>query len=805
MRTSYTSPLLVATLCATLTACGGGDGTDTPVANSAGTMGATSLSTVTSKPSSTSSTSWTVCADQGAVCSYSGAKEVRYGTATNYVAKTLTGPVACTDSVFGDPAPGLAKTCTVAASTTASPAGVKSPSSGPSKTAATATVTTAPAGAAITTVQLSNATGTTQTNAAATFGQTFAEGHLPNGETVFGRSASGASVPLQVDVKARHADGSVRHAIITAQLPSSAAGQVDTISLVKGAAQAASAPATPATLLNSGFTAAFTATLGGVQYTASADELLKSGKYTTWLSGSLVNEWIVQAPLKNASGVEHPHLMAQFAIRSYAGSNSARVDVTVENGWAFQASPQNFTYDAQVLVGGQPVFTQAALPHYHHARWRKVFWWGKAQSLKVRHDTRYLIASKALPNLNQALTIKETTIALWASKWNNSKKGPMDPGVAMAYMPTTGGRADIGLLPGWSALYLLSMDQRLKDVSLGQADLAGSWSSHYRDKITGRPITLASYPYLSRTYAGAAINPATKKGEYFPDCPQTVCATPLRADTAHQPAFSYLPYLVTGDYYHLEELQFWANYNSWAIQPAYREYGKGVVRGDQVRGQAWSLRSIAQAAYISPDNDPQKANFMAIANHNIDWYNNTYTYNATANKLGVITNGYSFEYLDGTAIAPWQDDFFTMIVGHMVELGFKTAQPLLAWKSKFAIDRVVGTGFCAVQAPAYNLKLRDSRSSATYTTIGQVYQASASATLLPLACGSSAMATSLRLRTGEWVGNSASPQGQQGLMQGAMAYAAGTGSNGAAAWTKFITRTYQPDYSAEPQFAVMPR
>ena len=31
-------------------------------------------------------------------------------------------------------------------------------------------------------------------------------------------------------------------------------------------------------------------------------------------------------------------------------------------------------------------------------------------------------------------------------------------------------------------MYLLSMDKRAKDVMLGTADLAGSWSSHFRDK-----------------------------------------------------------------------------------------------------------------------------------------------------------------------------------------------------------------------------------------------------------------------------------------------------------------------------------
>ncbi len=30
---------------------------------------------------------------------------------------------------------------------------------------------------------------------------------------------------------------------------------------------------------------------------------------------------------------------------------------------------------------------------------------------------------------------------------------------------------------------------------------------------------------------------------------------------------AYLPYLVTGDYFYLEELQFWASWNVFALEP----------------------------------------------------------------------------------------------------------------------------------------------------------------------------------------------------------------------------------------------
>ena len=77
-------------------------------------------------------------------------------------------------------------------------------------------------------------------------------------------------------------------------------------------------------------------------------------------------------------------------------------------------------------------------------------------------------------------------------------------------------------------------------------------------------------------------------------------ATPYKNDTAHQPSLAYLPYLLTGEYYFLEELHFWATSNSLETDPGNRGYEKGLIHWQQVRGQAWSLRTLGHAAYITP-------------------------------------------------------------------------------------------------------------------------------------------------------------------------------------------------------------
>jgi hypothetical protein len=56
---------------------------------------------------------WTFCAPEGGVCAFNGSIEVRYGANGSFFFKTITDGTACTNQVFGDPAPGVAKSCSL--------------------------------------------------------------------------------------------------------------------------------------------------------------------------------------------------------------------------------------------------------------------------------------------------------------------------------------------------------------------------------------------------------------------------------------------------------------------------------------------------------------------------------------------------------------------------------------------------------------------------------------------------------------------------------------------------------------------
>jgi len=656
-------------------------------------------------------------------------------------------------------------------------------------------------------IRVRNANNVGQFRVPVVFGQVFAPGALKNGESVAGQLANNSKVRFQLDVKATHDDGSVRHAVLSAILPTLAAKRTESIRLVKTktAETTATAP-TRAQVLASGFMSEVVIVVDGKTYRASTEQGLKAAQQTAWLAGPLVNEWLMTAPFKSEAGIEHPHLHARFALRAVGDPVRVRVDVAVENDWAFEPSPRNFTYDVNLLINKKSVYNKLALTHYHHTRWRKTFWTDALPEVDLMHDTAYLIASKAVPNYDQRVVISQSTLAKWKADWSEARAAPMSSGMATPYMPTTGGRPDIGLMPGWTAAYLLSMDPRAKEITIGSANLAGSWSIHFRDRTTGKPVSLMNYPYMTMLGRSTdTLNPATKKFEAFPECAGD-CKNPQDADTAHQPAFSYVPYLVTGDVYHLEELQFWTMHSVLQSNPGYRDNVKGLLKWDQVRGQAWSMRNLGEAAYITPDNDPLKRHFRQFLANNLDWYNDTYTNNPKANKLGIITNGYALEYDGSTAIALWQDDFFTQAIGHVAELGFNQARALLAWKTKFPVSRMTDPQYCWIMGAAYTAKVRSKADAEFFTSVGEVFRASNSAEIASMACASPEMASALKLKPGEMTGYSATSAGYPSNMQPALAYGVDVGgAAGKKAWTVFDARTVKPDYSSSPGFAIVPR
>jgi hypothetical protein len=174
-----------------------------------------------------------------------------------------------------------------------------------------------------------------------TFGEPFRVGDIPDGNTIVAY-AGGRALPTQADIKARNPDGSVRHAVLTVELPSLASGASMPLSLRPVPQASAPGSDSPSLddVLQSGFDAAVDITIAGQPWHLDARDLLQHASLTRscepfgreckqWVSGPLVSEWVVGGPVLDAQGKANPHIAVYFAVRAYGPAPVSRVRVDV--------------------------------------------------------------------------------------------------------------------------------------------------------------------------------------------------------------------------------------------------------------------------------------------------------------------------------------------------------------------------------------------------------------------------------------------------------------------------------------------
>jgi len=638
-------------------------------------------------------------------------------------------------------------------------------------------------------IQIANKSSTDQVNVPFTFGHIFKDGDVASSDNISARLENGQTISLQVDKKATNNNGSLRHAVISGFLPSLSAGAIEKLTLYTTSSTTASQAVSLDELLNTSFDAKVTLNVGGTVYVASAKDLLSNQQPIEWLKGNVVSEWVVGGPVSSGSSV-HPHLAVYFHVRAYKGTpiTKAKVDVVVENNWTQVQGPSDFTYNVDVSIGGNSVYSKQNLTHYTHARWHKQFWWGGKPPVYVKQNSNYLQDTKSVP--------KYLNVTPGESYLNSMLQSvePMGRGNILAFMPSTGENGMIGPLPTWTSIYVITTDERAYNSMLANADAGGSYNSHYRDENTALPAVIDDHPNAQIGVQG------------FPGASSS---SPYTWDRAHQPSLAFVPYVVTGDYYYLEELLFWNMANMLSLSQNTRSFRLGL----QVRGQAWSIRTIGQAAYITPDNHPQKQFLLDYTDVYLTSYNNQYTDNPNANNLGVIwsfADERSPNRLSNAYFVVWMDDFLTWSIGYLSDLGFTKATRFRDWKVKFPVERMTDDGYCWQVATPSDMQM--GVGDIWYSNIAEVYLNNFPLALTSLTCGTQEFANYISnnyespFLVNEMIKYGHSTDGHPSKLRPALAIAVDAGyPNADVAWSRLTSRTDPPDYSTNPKYALVPR
>lgn len=474
------------------------------------------------------------------------------------------------------------------------------------------------------TIAVMNHTGEAHARFPVQIGRPFVKGEIRQGYSVEAVIA-GKPVPTQVDVKQRWNDGSVKHAILAFIVDAVPARSTVTVALRPAANRPVGGVAlTRAQMLLPEFDFDAQMEIGGIS--ASARAMLEQNDYQNWTSGPIATSIILADHSVNrkydiGAAAVRPIFHATF----WPSLRKVRVRFIGEN--ALNVRMNDSEYDLVLKLGSKAqktVYEKRPVRHYAATRWTKEFWLGGEPEHRISIDSnlRYLKETGFVPNYDTSQTLSERDLADDYAAWSKRPRDLYDAGMWTKFMPATGGRGDLGPIPEWVARWLYTGDWRMRDMALTSADLAAAWPIIYREgdaakrfdragkvPAIGRPISVNAWPNLwiiTNNGVPYFVRGNRIKG---PDYPYVNGG--WQPDGAHQPDPYSVPYMLTGDYWYLEQLQFWAA--TWALMynPAYRPAGIARII-DEVRGDAWVFRNRVNAAFLSPDGTPEQTYFNSI-------------------------------------------------------------------------------------------------------------------------------------------------------------------------------------------------
>lgn len=568
---------------------------------------------------------------------------------------------------------------------------------------------------------LQNATAVDLTTREITFGEVFLPGAVQAGAQLTATVAS-KTVAVQMDAKTFNADGTVATAVITLAQPVLAAGTTLGGMLSLAPAQTA---ATPAISLSSALAnyaldvnlAFADGTSSSVDVVAAMKAALAAGTVTTWLSGSQATQSTVDIPVSGA-------LRVVATITAYA-NGTLSTKVGFDNDIAMGPTAGDLTYSATIVQNGVTALSQPTLTQFQYEDWNATVYsdGSSAPAVNVQHDVAYLEATNAVPNYDLTQGVGTALIANEAA--NVASAGwdmPLTPGGITQYMPTTGGRGDIGLATQGDASWLISQNATAEQFALGQADAANGIPWHMWDASAGAWLDTQSYSNLWTDSRGGAYSYTTGLTQHVSDANNG-----WTADAAHQPDPSYTAYLLTGDNTYLGDLNAQAAYAITDFWPTARNEGADlVVQEQQTRGAAWDLREIQEASYVDPAGS-EKDYFTQVANSNWSWL-------VGQIPAWTASEGQAYGYLpgqygpNGAWLAPWQQDYFATVATEAAQHGNADALTFLKWEANYLVGRFLNAdqGGNPHDGIAYNITV-GTPDGTPYTTWAQINAATIAA------------------------------------------------------------------------------
>lgn len=554
----------------------------------------------------------------------------------------------------------------------------------------------------------------------AVLGQVFAAGELPQGAQL-AASIAGRTVAVQLDVKTTHADGSAKMAVLAVERPALAAGVSLQLDLALGAATRAAALDLGAGLAGHHLDVTLSGPGGAplhLDVLAALRGALAAGTASVWQSGPLASQARIAFDLEGASRLV-------FDVTLFRGGGLA-VEAQLNNDGAMEAVGGRVLRELALTLDGVAapviVLNQGQYQNWHGSFSSTARDGGQGLGdaaggwLNIRQDVAHLQETGAVADYDLTHGVDITLLDGWtaaagAAGWD----APLSARGVATFMPGTGGRADIGFTTAANTAWLITQDARAANQALGQAEAASVAPWHLWDAQHGTWLGTAAYPVLWTDARGGVGRPGQAGSTGLTQQPDDTTGWTL--DTAHQPDLSFVPYVMTGARWMLDNLQAQASWSLMSQWPAMRGQAQDlVVQDNQVRASAWSLRQIDEAAWASPTGSAEQTAFAEASAANWAWL---------VSKIPEWTaqQGEAHGWLPGSygvpgALPPWQQDYFASTAIAAARHGNADALTFLNWQTNFLVGRFTHAtqGLPAHDGAAYLLAIADPATGTPYTT-----------------------------------------------------------------------------------------
>lgn len=388
--------------------------------------------------------------------------------------------------------------------------------------------------------------------------------------------------------------------------------------------------------------------------------------------------------------------------------DSDRIEVVVELGrmWGKANGDAKHLggYRAVIRKSERELVTVNVPRHWWFSRWR---WQSKPRPI-VKSPAELIAARLLPPYAASAASLAEPASQSQPPVYAH----PMDTGGLQTSVGAGGERNELGPITEFQGDYLITGSSTALQALRAQAEAAASMPMHLRDENTHAPVDVFQHPDVNWYY-----QPYGKQWVKGPDAirdadGKVTCEWGL--DAAHDPALNYIPFLLTEDPFHLEELQFQANQTLGFTSYHRGENNLQIVYPGETRSFAWSMRTMFQLAKVTPEVTPTwlkpRAHWKRIVADNLTWFTKHYVENPSP-ACAVFAAGPRID-----EVAGWQEDFVTFCLGWGVLLGFDEWRRAFSWKLKATLARTNGKSGWPRQWPSpYYMTLAKADPHSMYT------------------------------------------------------------------------------------------